>query len=123
MCRKYVDFFSKFQTVIVDEAHYLKTLDSKRSEALVPFLKSRKRVFLLTGTPALAKPRELFNLLSIIRPDIYYNFKEFGNRYCDPQRSPWSNLIEYNGCKFPNELYFMIKDRIMIRRLKKEVLT
>jgi SWI/SNF-related matrix-associated actin-dependent regulator of chromatin subfamily A-like protein 1 len=31
----------------------------------------KKRVFLLTGTPALAKPRELFNLLRILRPDIF----------------------------------------------------
>ena len=39
---------------------------------------TRKRIFLLTGTPALAKPRELYNLASIIRPDIYINLKEFG---------------------------------------------
>ena len=75
MCRRNIEQFEEFKTVIVDEAHYLKTLDSKRSETLVPFLKNRKRVFLLTGTPALAKPKEIFNLLSIIRPDIYYNFK------------------------------------------------
>lgn len=39
---------------------------------------------LLSGTPALAKPRELYNLCSCIRPDLYDSFRSFGNRYCDP---------------------------------------
>lgn len=51
------DMFENVKVVIADEAHYLKGQDSKRSLALVPFLSSRKRVILLTGTPAFAKPR------------------------------------------------------------------
>jgi len=46
-----------FKAVIADEAHYLKNTGNKRSDILTPFLSSRKRVILLTGTPALAKPR------------------------------------------------------------------
>jgi SWI/SNF-related matrix-associated actin-dependent regulator 1 of chromatin subfamily A len=65
----------------------LKSAISKRSLALVPFLKTQKHVILLTGTPALAKPKELFNMLSIIRPDVFFSFKTFGNRYCDPKKS------------------------------------
>jgi SWI/SNF-related matrix-associated actin-dependent regulator 1 of chromatin subfamily A len=61
--------------VIADEAHYLKNSGNKRSDTLMPYLSGRKRVILLTGTPALAKPREIFNLLSIVRPDVYTHFK------------------------------------------------
>ncbi len=43
--------------VICDEAHYLKNPDTNRCELLVPFLSKKKRIFLLTGTPALAKPK------------------------------------------------------------------
>ena len=53
-----------------------------RTQQLLPFLCGRKRIFLLTGTPALAKPRQTFNLIQIIRPDIYSGIKQFGDRYC-----------------------------------------
>ena len=83
----------EIKIVIADEAHSLKSALSKRSLALVPFLKARKHVILLTGTPALAKPKELFNILSIIRPDIFYTFKVFCNSYCDPKRSSFNEGI------------------------------
>jgi SWI/SNF-related matrix-associated actin-dependent regulator 1 of chromatin subfamily A len=67
---------------ICDEAHYLKSRDSQRSRYLVPLLIKIKRVLLLSGTPMLARPNELYNLLRILRPDVYYSFKEFGLRYC-----------------------------------------
>ena len=68
---KLTDELTFCQSVICDEAHYLKNPDTSRCKFLVPFLTKKKRVFLLTGTPALAKPRELFNLLNILRPDIF----------------------------------------------------
>lgn len=53
-------------------------MDTKRAETVVPMLKCCKRVILLTGTPAFAKPKELFSLLSIVRPDTFFNFVPFG---------------------------------------------
>mgnify|MGYP000937217824 FL=1 len=88
-----------FNVAIADEAHYMKGMDTKRSETVVPLLKCCKRVILLTGTPAFAKPKELFSLLSIIRPDIFFNFTPFGERYCNHSKSPWSNQILYDGSK------------------------
>ena len=73
--------------VIADEAHHLKSFVSKRVQILTPFLKTMRHVLLLTGTPALARPKEIYNLITIIRPDVFFNFKEFGNRYCDPKKS------------------------------------
>lgn len=87
---KSIDTLSKFQIVIADEAHYLKNDAAKRTENIVPLLVTRKRIFLLSGTPALAKPREIFNLIQIIRPDIYTGLKEFGDRYCCMQRNRWT---------------------------------
>ena len=73
-----------FTVAIVDEAHYLKSLKAKRTITLTPILQRCKRVILLSGTPAEARPMELFNLLSIIRPDVFTKFADFGKRYCDP---------------------------------------
>jgi len=78
---------------------------------------------LLSGTPAEAKPKELFNLMSIIRPDVFNNFRDFGVRYCDPKPSPWRRGWEYNGSTCSRELFFILQSSIMIRRLKKDVLS
>ena len=36
----------------------------------------------MTGTPALARPIELFSQVSALRPDIFKSRREFGERYC-----------------------------------------
>lgn len=109
--------------VIADEAHYLKSRDSIRSKTLIPFISSKKRVLLLSGTPALSKPVELWNLLQVIRPDLFKDFKPFGERYCGPKMSNFgTQRREYNGSENRMELNFVLRN-VMIRRLKKEVLT
>lgn len=107
----------------IDEAHYLKNFSAKRTEVLTPLLCRCRHVILLTGTPALARPKEIFSLISILRPDCFNNFKDFGNRYCDPRPCKWSRGIEYNGSTNPREIYYVLTKSLMIRRLKKEVLT
>jgi SNF2 family DNA or RNA helicase len=63
---------------IADEVHYLKSQKSKRSKLLLPIFQNSKRCILISGTPILARPEEAFNILSILRPDIFTSFNEFG---------------------------------------------
>ena len=109
-----------FKFIIADEAHYLKSPDAKRTKCLMPIIKKSKRVILITGTPILAKPVELYPLLSMLRPDLFHNFKIFGNRYCDPKRNFFG--MDWTGSSHPKELNFILK-HIMIRRLKKDVMS
>jgi SWI/SNF-related matrix-associated actin-dependent regulator of chromatin subfamily A-like protein 1 len=62
---------------VADEAHFLKSRDAKRVKNLVPILQSSKRVLLLSGTPVLAKPVEIYNMMKIIRPDVMPSFLHF----------------------------------------------
>lgn len=110
-------------SVIADEAHYMKNEWTARSKALVPLMQACKRVILLTGTPAFARPQELYNLCHIVRPDIFDNFKVFGERYCDPRINPFSRKLEYSGSNNLKELNYVLKSSFMIRRLKKDVLS
>ena len=73
-----------FKFIIADEAHYLKARDSQRSKNLIPVMEKSKRVVLMTGTPVLAKPAEIYNLIRILRPDVCPKFKDFAERYCNP---------------------------------------
>ena len=48
----------------------------------MPLLRSARRVILLTGTPALNKPKELFPQLACLVPEARLKMKDFGERYC-----------------------------------------
>ncbi|KAL4429726.1 hypothetical protein ABPG74_001412 [Tetrahymena malaccensis] len=122
---KIEDKIKRFKTniVIADEAHYLKNAQAKRTTSLLPILQKIKHVILLTGTPAFARPKEMFTLLSIIRPDIFKTFKSFGDRYCDPKPARFGGGIDYTGSSNEKELFYILKKTIMIRRLKQDVLS
>jgi len=110
-----------FQAVIADETHYLKSRDAKRSVNLVPVLAQAKRCLLISGTPMLAKPVELFNLLKVLRPDIFGNFNEFAQRYCAPKAGTYG--MDYSGNSCCQELHYLLSTNLMIRRLKADVLS
>jgi len=108
-----------FKFAIADEAHYLKSKESKRSKLMIPILQRCKRLLLLSGTPILAKPVEIYPLLKALRPDIFSSFKAFGTRYCDPKNTAFG--VDWSGASNSKELHFIISN-FMIRRLKKDVL-
>jgi SWI/SNF-related matrix-associated actin-dependent regulator 1 of chromatin subfamily A len=109
-----------FNFIIADEAHYLKSPDAKRTKCLTPIIQKSKRVLLLTGTPILSRPVELYPLLTMLRPDLFHNFSVFGNRYCDPKKSFYGT--DWTGSSCAKELNYILKN-IMIRRLKKDVIS
>eukprot|EP00347_Sterkiella_histriomuscorum_P013935 403362793 len=110
----------KFKICIADEAHYLKSRDSKRSKHLMPILTKAKRVILISGTPMLSRPYEIYNLMKILRPDIVGSFTEYSARYCNPKETPYG--MDYTGNSCTKELHYILSQSVMIRRLKKEVL-
>ena len=85
----------RFKTFIADESHYLKSRDAKRTKALIPILTAAKRVILISGTPMLNRPVELFNILKILKPDIIDTFSDYAARYCNPQQTPYG--MKYDG--------------------------
>ena len=54
------DCFCSFGMVICDESHALKTHSAKRTQFIWPLVQQAKRAILITGTPALSRPIELF---------------------------------------------------------------
>ena len=49
-----------FNVVILDESHAIKSRTAQRTKLLTPILTQAKRAILLTGTPALGRPAELY---------------------------------------------------------------
>uniref|UniRef100_A0A0E0EEY1 Helicase ATP-binding domain-containing protein n=1 Tax=Oryza meridionalis TaxID=40149 RepID=A0A0E0EEY1_9ORYZ len=106
------------QIVIADESHFLKNAQAKRTMHSLPVLQKAKYVVLLSGTPALSRPIELFTQLQALYPTVYKNVNEYGNRYC---KGGFFGL--YQGASNHEELHNLMKATVMIRRLKKDVLS
>lgn len=106
-----------FPIVIADECHTLRNKDTMRTKATLPFFLTAKRRILISGTPALSRPSELFPLLHAIlteRDKPFLTHDEFVMRYCGGQagvRRAVSNVDELN----------LLLTEVMIRRAKIEV--
>ena len=55
---------------------------AKSYAAWARFLQNARRVILLSGTPALSRPSELYTQVSAVCP-FMLKFHDFGVRYCD----------------------------------------
>lgn len=107
---KNVDKISEvhYKMVIADECHLLKNIKAGRTKAALKLLQNAKRVLLMSGTPALSRPSELFSQVQAINPSLFHNFHEFGIRYCDGKETKFG--MDYTGdfhnCLFSN--FFLI---------------
>ncbi|KAM0984619.1 hypothetical protein EV2_012401 [Malus domestica] len=109
---------SEFKVVIADESHFLKNAQAKRTSASLPVIKRAQYAILLSGTPALSRPIELFKQLEALYPDVYKSVHEYGNRYCKG-----GTFGLYQGACNHEELHNLMKATVMIRRLKNDVLS
>lgn len=108
-----------FKVVIADESHLLKTGKAQRTKSAVRLMQNSKRVILLSGTPALSRPSELFSQLQIVNPAIFNNFPDFGMRYCAGKETHFG--VDYSGFSNMVELRTILEEKILIRREKKGI--
>uniref|UniRef100_A0A8C5QN21 SWI/SNF-related matrix-associated actin-dependent regulator of chromatin subfamily A-like protein 1 n=1 Tax=Leptobrachium leishanense TaxID=445787 RepID=A0A8C5QN21_9ANUR len=112
---------SKCKVLIIDESHFLKNVKTARCKAAIPLLKIAKRVILLSGTPAMSRPAELFVQIAAVKPNFFPRFHDFAVRYCDAKQMPWG--WDYSGSSNLAELKLLLEESVMIRRLKSDVLS
>ena len=120
-----------FKVVIADECHYLKNPRAARTKALVPIIKNAIVAILISGTPALSRPIELYTQLHALVPGTWDSEKDFIKRYCKPKKEKAANGTggerkrygaEKKGASNTGELHIVLSGSIMIRRLKKDIL-
>jgi SWI/SNF-related matrix-associated actin-dependent regulator 1 of chromatin subfamily A len=108
-----------FDCIVGDEATYIKTIKAIRTKAFRALSRNINSVIMLSGTPLLSRPSELFSMLNIIDPQTWNNWWEFAKTFCDMKQTRWG--IDTSGASNTEELHKRIK-RYFIRRLKSEVL-
>lgn len=125
-----------FETVILDEAHYIKSSKSQRTKATLKIIKGAKRKYLLTGTPIMNRPEELYTLLQAIDHPLGASWYNFVLKYCGAywrkfrkkKFNPYTGREEYmevkfldtNGASNLQDLSTKIKDSYL-RRTKSEL--
>lgn len=115
----------KWDLLIADEAHYLKNKDAKRTKAVLAkngLAHCCNRSLMLTGTPILNRPIELYPMLKTFAPlvlDRYNDYWKYAKRYCDA----WQDGFSFNvsGASHTDELNKKLRQHYMIRRLTHEV--
>jgi SWI/SNF-related matrix-associated actin-dependent regulator 1 of chromatin subfamily A len=114
---------TKFDLVIIDEAHYVQNKQAQRTKLINDFVSNVERLWLLTGTPITSRPINYFNLLNLIECPVAKNWMAYVKRYCNGfqfqagRRKIWnvsgaSNLEELRDRTAP----------LVLRRLKENVL-
>lgn len=129
----------KFDLLILDEAHYLKTIDSRRTRAVFgggenrefdPIIESCDKVLALTGTPLPNRPREAYTLARGLCWDAidWASEDKFKDRY-NPSRviqgqkadgTEYTYVDERSGRHA--ELQNRLRANFMVRHLKREVM-
>lgn len=104
---------------VSDEAHYGKNPKAARSKALYAIPARRKLA--LTGTPILNRPVELHPILKDLDAKEWGNWFKYVQRYCDAKRNGFG--WEVTGASNLDELQARLRGSVMVRRLKKDVLT
>ena len=75
--------------------------------------KTAKRLILLSGTPALSRPLELFSQISLVDPTLFPYFNDFGIRYCDGKKISFGakEVYDFQGSSNMNELRLIMEAR------------
>ena len=100
----------------------------------LPSLQTARRALLLSGTPALSRPAELYTQMAAVDTSLNISFVDFGIRYCDGKRvggagsggagyvpqqllplpqNPWG--WDFSGASHLEELQLYLQQRVMIR--------
>lgn len=122
----------KWDLLVSDECHMIKNPKAQRTKQIigdwdkkskswkVEPLKSTTAAF-LTGTPIQNKPVELFTILHYLDPKSFPSWWSYTGRFCNRQQTRWG--LDVTGSSNLGELQELLRSTVMIRRLKKDVLT
>ena len=115
----------KWQLIICDEAHYLKNMKAQRTKAVLSkngLIHCTERSLMMTGTPVLNRPIELYPMLKVLSPETiapYNDYYKYAKRYCGGFQDGF--CFNDKGASHTAELNERLRRGFMIRRTYEEV--
>jgi len=113
-----------FDVMIVDEAHYLKSINTQRTRFVLGvhgLIRRAKRTWALSGTPAPNHPGELWPLLYTFGL-TKSTYDQFIRQFCLTYETPWGVRVRGARMESLKELAQIMKPKTL-RRKKDEVMT
>lgn len=117
---------SGYDVLILDEAHYLASGNSKRTQRVLGkgtgLYTVARKVFALTGTPILSGPRDFYPLLNALWPDALYDchgYEAYARKFCAAHFE--GSHFEDSGASEVEELALRLNN-FMFRRTRQQVL-
>lgn len=124
----------QWDLVAIDEAHRFKDARSQRSKVLFGYKPRRDESqdlrrgpvparikIAATGSPICNHPIELWPLIHWLDPQAWDNWWRFSSRYCGVKDNGFGK--DFSGASNQEELHAKLRETVMIRRLKNDVLT
>ncbi|XP_059641491.1 uncharacterized protein LOC132283544 [Cornus florida] len=117
--------------LIVDESHHVrctkKPSESEEIKAVLDVATKVNHIVLLSGTPSLSRPYDIFHQINMLWPGLLGKDKyEFAKTYCSVKvvrRREGKSFMDFSKGIRLEELNVLLKQTVMIRRLKAHVLT
>lgn len=109
-----------FKTVICDEVQNIAEEETLRSRGVSQICEGDSRKIFLSGTPYETRTSQFFTCLHILDRRLFPNKWRFLMTYCNPKKTFFG--WQFQGLSNGEQLHQMISP-LMIRRLKKDVLT
>jgi SWI/SNF-related matrix-associated actin-dependent regulator 1 of chromatin subfamily A len=111
----------KLQLLGADECHLLANMGSRRSRAFWALAQGVPGLLFLSGTPLVAKPWQLYPVLSMLDPERWNSPFSFGMEFCADANRNYGRW-QFSGAKNMHKLHRILKESVMILRTAKEVL-
>lgn len=121
-----------FQGLIIDECQRMKADTSLWTKAIKYLANGVPNVLALSATPAENKPIEFFNVLNLLRPDLFDNYDAFGMQFCDGKKAVRYTKIkgkvkkrefwDYTGASNKELLNKLMRHHLMFRRNKHDAI-
>lgn len=112
-------------TLIADEAHYLAGgYSTQRGRSFFAVSSRCMSTMLMTGTPLVNRPSDLWPLLHALDPVRFSSFGAFGERFCGPHEAVIAGgrkVVKYDKSSNEAELSQILSE-FQLRRLKSDVL-
>ena len=109
-----------FDLIVFDECHKIKNRKAKQTQgAFLAASDQSKRTILMSGTPILNNPQDLYPLIKIVDPKLYPSYQQFISEFCYVEQlpiPPFPRVIQ-PGVKNKDKLTSVLK-KIMLRREK-----
>jgi len=112
----------KIDLLIADESQYVKSPKAQRTKAVAALAKVAQRKVFLTGTPILNRPVDLFPMLQMFGHKLGADYYRYIYTWCNAYNDGWGVKIGYPSKKQAQKLQAILRESIMIRRMKADVL-